>query len=131
MWNACFESTDLNDDSGGCILAHCMGLGKTLQIVALIHTLLTNTNGSPREKSFEAVDSGSSEKKDDANLENLIENRDKTDQTALAEKTDVASSEISSEKPQAPQNTVQPSTSGMIYLLDNYFNSILTLLITN
>ncbi|CAL8094695.1 unnamed protein product [Orchesella dallaii] len=45
MYNACFESVEMikqNKVPGGCILAHCMGLGKTLQSVAFIHTLLTN-----------------------------------------------------------------------------------------
>ncbi|KAI3379327.1 hypothetical protein SNEBB_003154 [Seison nebaliae] len=42
MWENCFESIDgLNKTSGtGCILAHCMGMGKTLQVISLIHTLV-------------------------------------------------------------------------------------------
>ncbi|KAG5896421.1 hypothetical protein JTB14_022501 [Gonioctena quinquepunctata] len=45
MWDACFESVERakKDNGSGCILAHCMGLGKTLQVVALAHTLLTNS----------------------------------------------------------------------------------------
>lgn len=34
MWDACFESLkQIEKTTGsGCILAHCMGLGKTLQV---------------------------------------------------------------------------------------------------
>lgn len=44
MWNACFESIErIKEHPGsGCILAHCMGSGKSLQIVTLVHTVLTN-----------------------------------------------------------------------------------------
>ncbi|CAL7933444.1 unnamed protein product [Xylocopa violacea] len=44
MWDACFESLErLKSSTGsGCIIAHCMGLGKTLQVIALVHTLLTH-----------------------------------------------------------------------------------------
>lgn len=44
MWDSCFESLErMNSSSGsGCIIAHCMGLGKTLQVITLIHTLLAN-----------------------------------------------------------------------------------------
>ncbi|KAM3960252.1 transcriptional regulator ATRX homolog [Aphomia sociella] len=43
MWDACFESVKRikKDKGSGCILAHCMGLGKTLQVVSLTHTLLS------------------------------------------------------------------------------------------
>ncbi|XP_076641676.1 transcriptional regulator ATRX homolog isoform X2 [Halictus rubicundus] len=42
MWDACFESLErIKSTSGtGCIIAHCMGLGKSLQVIALSHTLL-------------------------------------------------------------------------------------------
>ncbi|XP_060536010.1 transcriptional regulator ATRX-like isoform X3 [Cylas formicarius] len=50
MWNSCYESVEQlknNWEGSGCILAHCMGLGKTIQALALIHTLfshkITNT----------------------------------------------------------------------------------------
>lgn len=44
MWDSCFESLEQlkNTEGTGCILAHCMGLGKTFQIVTLVHTLLAN-----------------------------------------------------------------------------------------
>ena len=44
MWDSCFESLkQIKVSKGsGCILAHCMGLGKSFQVVALIHTLLNH-----------------------------------------------------------------------------------------
>lgn len=43
MWENTIESVkELNKPGSGCILAHCMGLGKTLQVIAFYHTLLTN-----------------------------------------------------------------------------------------
>lgn len=47
MWDSCFESLERIKSSPGtgCILAHCMGLGKSLQVIALVHTLLTYDSG--------------------------------------------------------------------------------------
>ncbi|XP_012269869.2 transcriptional regulator ATRX-like [Athalia rosae] len=44
MWDACFESLERSKSTkgSGCIVAHCMGLGKTFQVVTLAHTLLTH-----------------------------------------------------------------------------------------
>ncbi|XP_054739987.1 transcriptional regulator ATRX homolog [Anastrepha obliqua] len=52
MWDACFETIKESEDNAGsgCILAHCMGLGKTLQIVTLSHTLLKNSSRTGVER---------------------------------------------------------------------------------
>ncbi|XP_050504552.1 transcriptional regulator ATRX-like isoform X3 [Diabrotica virgifera virgifera] len=44
MWDSCYESLKRikQHPGSGCILAHCMGLGKTFQVLALVHALFTH-----------------------------------------------------------------------------------------
>ena len=45
MWDTVFESkieVEEGNVPGGAILAHCMGLGKTLQTIGITHTVMTN-----------------------------------------------------------------------------------------
>ncbi|XP_029304789.1 transcriptional regulator ATRX-like isoform X1 [Cottoperca gobio] len=46
IWDSCCESVKKANSSpgSGCILAHCMGLGKTLQMVTFLHTVLLSEN---------------------------------------------------------------------------------------
>jgi hypothetical protein len=50
MFRNCLQSVDKvasGADGRGCIVAHSMGLGKTLSAIAFLHTVLTNEVRSP------------------------------------------------------------------------------------
>ncbi|BFZ14845.1 hypothetical protein BsWGS_17884 [Bradybaena similaris] len=44
MWDCMYESVKRakKEPGAGCILAHCMGLGKTLSVVSFVHTILSH-----------------------------------------------------------------------------------------
>ncbi|CAG5119169.1 unnamed protein product, partial [Candidula unifasciata] len=44
MWDCMYESVKRSkkESGSGCILAHCMGLGKTLSVVSFVHTILSH-----------------------------------------------------------------------------------------
>ncbi|KAH9519844.1 hypothetical protein Btru_071056 [Bulinus truncatus] len=44
MWDCLYESVKRSkkEQGAGCILAHCMGLGKTLSVIAFVHTILSH-----------------------------------------------------------------------------------------
>ncbi|EDV24598.1 uncharacterized protein TRIADDRAFT_25002 [Trichoplax adhaerens] len=47
MWTSCIESVDrIAEPGSGCIIAHSMGLGKTLQVIAFIDAVLNYGNES-------------------------------------------------------------------------------------
>ena len=50
MFRNCLQSVDKvasGADGRGCIVAHSMGLGKTLSTIAFLHTVLTNEVHAP------------------------------------------------------------------------------------
>jgi transcriptional regulator ATRX len=62
MWQNCFDDFVDNSSSeentlgaGGCVLAHHMGLGKSLSIITLLHSVMRHPAMFDRDKKIQSI----------------------------------------------------------------------------